>query len=148
MTSIYDRKMAMDQRETDEDPLYALFMRPEQMNTVIERVTDAVRLKVRLKERFLNILTYVNDTTNRIPKLAFILYTLWLFPELYPELEASQPRRSEPFMKYLERACLEMLQGRSTNLQAWVGNTITDYIVTPRTSNRQETTPIQSLQPQ
>ena len=135
----------MDQREMEEDPLYALFMGHRPINEVLDRVITGIKCRVEMNERFIKILDYTRETTNRIPKLALVLYTLWLFPDLYPELEDAQPRRCEPFMKYLERACLEILQGRCTNLQTWVGNTITDYIVTPRSSNHRETIPIQSL---
>ena len=141
MSSIYDRKMLMDQREAEEDPIYALFFGSSPIQPVIQRICDYVDT-LGLSERFLKIISYVRTTQKRIPKLAFILFVMWLFPEQVVEISKAQPRRIEPFMDHMETVCLNMLQGKYTNLTTWVGHTITDYLVTP--NSRQETILTQS----
>ena len=126
----FTAKEAMHQREADEDRLYAMFFGHASMQSDIERI-HAHLMKLPLEKRYKDVLAKVRATHSRMPKLAMILFALWLCPELKLE-KGSNPMRSEPFVANIQRACMDMLQGKHLSLQDFVVHTLTDYIVTPK----------------
>ena len=126
----FTAKEAMHQREADEDHLYAMFFGHATMQPDIEKIY-AHLMKLPLEKRYKDVLNKVRATHNRMPKLAMILFALWLCPELNLE-KGSNPMRSEPFVANIQRACMDMLKGKHLSLQDFVVHTLTDYIVTPK----------------
>ena len=126
----FSAKEAMHQQEADEDHLYAIFFGHASMQPDIDAIYEHL-MKLKLEKRYEDVLIKVQASHNRMPKLAMILFALWLCPELKLE-KGSNPMRSEPFLANIQRACMEMLEGKHLSLQDFVTNTLTDYIVTPK----------------
>lgn len=126
----FNRKEAMEQREADEDNLYAMFFGHKPLQPHVEKIYQHV-INLPLEKRYKDVLDKVFSTHDRMPKLAVILFALWLCPELKLE-EGSNPMRYEPFLEKIQRACMHMLEGKHISLQEFVIETVTDYIVTPK----------------
>lgn len=126
----FTAKEALEQREADEDKLYAMFFGHAPMQPCIERI-HAYLMRQPLEIRYKNVLDKVRECHNREPKLALILFAMWLCPELKLE-QGSNPMRSEPFMRHIQRTCMEMLKGKHLSMQEFVVHALTDYIVTPK----------------
>lgn len=118
------------QREAEEDKLYSIFFGHEPLQPVIEKICDHI-CALQLPRRYSTVVEKVRATNSREPKLAMILFALWLFPELEIE-KGSQPRRYEPFMDKIERTCVDLLKGKHLSVQEFVDHAVTDYIVTPK----------------
>ena len=126
----FNEKEAMEQREADEDILYAIFFGHKPLQPYIQKIHQHI-MAMPLETRYKDVLDNVFNTHDRMPKIAMILFALWLCPELKLE-EGSNPMRSEPFLAKIQRACMQMLEGKHLSLQEFVVHTVTDYIVTPK----------------
>lgn len=126
----FDEKERLEQREAAEDDIYAIFFGYKDIQPMISKI--AVHLRSVLTEpRYLDIVNKVESEHDRLPKLALVIFAIWLCPELKLGANA-QPRRFEPFLQGVQKMCMNILEGRMLSLQEFVGNTITDYIVTPK----------------
>ena len=126
----FTAKEAMYQQAADDDHLYAMFFGHSSTQSTIEKIY-AHLIKLPLEKRYKDVLDKVRASHNRMPKLAMILFALWLCPELKIEAN-SNPARSEPFLANIQRACMDMLKGKHLSMQDFVVHTLTDYIVTPK----------------
>lgn len=126
----FNEKEAMEQREADEDLLYAMFFGRKPLQPHIEKIYQHLAT-IPLEKRYKDVLDKVLSTHSRMPKICMILFALWLCPELKLE-EGSNPMRYEPFLEKIQRACMDMLEGKHLSLQEFVIETVTDYIVTPK----------------
>ena len=97
---------------------------------MIKRIASHLRT-VLTEQRYLEIVNKVETQHDRLPKLALVIFAIWLCPELNLG-ENAQPRRFEPFLQGVQKMCMNILEGRMLSLQEFVGNTVTDYIVTPK----------------
>ena len=126
----FDQKHALEEREAQEDELYAIFMGYNNVDPLVEKICnhfDEQPLELRYKK----IIQQVRETQHRIPKLAMIIFAIWLCPEL--ELgKNAQPRRFEPFEGGIQQICMDILKGKFLSVQECVTNAITDYLVTPK----------------
>ena len=126
----FDDKERLEQREAEEDDIYAIFFGFKDIQPYVERIRDHLQT-VDLGQRYVNIIDKVVTQHDRMPKIALVIFAIWLCPEL--ELgKNAQPRRFEPFLSGVQRMCMDMLEGKMLSLQEFVGNTVTDYIVTPK----------------
>ena len=126
----FSAKEAMHQQQADEDHLYAIFFGHASMQSDIEKIY-AHLMKLPLDKRYKDVLNKVRSSHSRMPKLAMILFALWLCPELKLE-KGSNPAQAEPFLANIQCTCMDMLKGRHLSLQEFVVHTLTDYIVTPK----------------
>jgi hypothetical protein len=126
----FSAKEAMHQQQADEDHLYAIFFGHASMQPDIEKIYTHL-MKLPLEKRYKDVLDKLHTSHNRMPKLAMILFALWLCPELKLE-KGSNPAKAEPFLANIQRTCMDMLKGRHLSLQDFVVHTLTDYIVTPK----------------
>lgn len=128
--SIYDKMSLITQREADEDKLYSVFFGHEPIQPMIEKICDYM-MSLNLPSRYSTVVEKVRHTNARDPKIAMIMFAMWLCPELNLQ-EGSQPRRSEPFMENIERICLDLLKGKHLSVQEFVDHAVTDYLTTPK----------------
>ena len=126
----FDRKHNLEQREAQEDELYGIFFGYMDLTPVVERVCNHLMAQ-NIEERYKVIIEKVRTNNDRIPKLAIILFAIWLCPELNLG-EKAQPRRFEPFKLGIQNICMSILKGKFLSVQEFVTNAITDYIVTPK----------------
>lgn len=126
----FAEKDLLEQREADEDELYAIFFGHKDIEPMVRRVSDHLAT-LQLPPRYQDIIQKISQKNDRYPKLAIILFGIWLCPELKLG-ENAQPRRFEPFQEGLQDICLRMLRGEMLCLQDFVCNALTDYIVTPK----------------
>ncbi len=126
----FDDKERLEQREADEDDIYAVFFGYKDMQPFVTKIVEHMRT-VMTEKRYLDILNKVESEHDRLPKIALIIFAIWLCPELKLG-ENAQPRRFEPFVQGIQKMCMNILEGRLLSLQEFVGNTVTDYIVTPK----------------
>ena len=126
----FDKKHELEEREAAEDDLYGIFMGYNNIEPMVEKVCNHFAEQP-LEPRYKKIIESVRTTTRRIPKLAIIIFAIWLCPEL--ELgKNAQPRRFEPFETGIQNICMDILKGKFLSVQEFVTNAVTDYIVTPR----------------
>jgi hypothetical protein len=126
----FDDKERLEQREAEEDDIYAIFFGYKDIQPTV--VTIAAHLRnVLTEKRYLDIVSKVEIEHDRLPKIALVIFAIWLCPELNLG-ENAQPRRFEPFVQGVQKMCMNILEGRLLSLQEFVGNTVTDYIVTPK----------------
>ena len=130
MDMSFDDKERLEQREAEEDDIYAIFFGYKDIQPMVVKITAHLRT-VLTEQRYLDIVNKVETEHDRLPKLALIIFAIWLCPELNLGVNA-QPRRFEPFLKGVQKMCMNILEGRMLSLQEFVGNTVTDYIVTPK----------------
>ena len=130
MDMSFDDKERLEQREAEEDDIYAIFFGYKDIQPMVVKITAHLRT-VLTEQRYLDIVNKVETEHDRLPKLALIIFAIWLCPELNLGANA-QPRRFEPFLKGVQKMCMNILEGRMLSLQEFVGNTVTDYIVTPK----------------
>ena len=123
-------KDLLEQREAEEDELYAIFFGHRDIQAMVERICNHFK-SVQLPKRYEDIVNNVVQKHDRMPKLAIILFGIWLCPELDLGKNA-QPRRFEPFEANIQKLCMRILQGEMLSLQDFVCHTLTDYIVTPK----------------
>lgn len=126
----FDDKERLEHREADEDDIYAIFFGYKDIQPTIVKIAAHLRT-VLSEQRYLDIVNKVETEHDRLPKLALVIFAIWLCPELKLGMNA-QPRRFEPFVKGIQEMCMNILEGRMLSLQEFVGNTVTDYIVTPK----------------
>lgn len=126
----YDKKQMLEQAEANADELYALFFGYSDVQPIVQRICAHLRTK-NLNARYTAILDKILNKNDRIPKLAIVIFAIWLCPELKLG-ENAQPRRFEPFQKDIHRICMNMLEGRHLSVQDFVTHALTDYLVTPR----------------
>ena len=126
----FTEKETMEQQEADEDLLYAMFFGHKPLQPHIEKIYQHLSA-IPLEQRYKDVLDNVLKTHSRMPKICMILFAMWLCPELKLE-EGSNPMRYEPFLAKIQRACMGMLEGKHLSLQDFVVDTVTDYIVTPK----------------
>jgi len=126
----FDEKERLEHREAEEDDIYAMFFGHKDIQPTIVKIAAHLRT-VLTEPRYLNIVNKVETEHDRLPKLALIIFAIWLCPELKLG-ESAQPRRFEPFVQGVQKMCMNILEGRMLSLQEFVGNTVTDYIVTPK----------------
>ena len=126
----FDEKERLEQREAEEDDIYAVFFGYKDIQPMIKRIASHLRT-VLTEQRYLEIVNKVETQHDRLPKLALVIFAIWLCPELNLG-ENAQPRRFEPFLQGVQKMCMNILEGRMLSLQEFVGNTVTDYIVTPK----------------
>ena len=126
----FNDKERLEQREAEEDELYGIFYGYTDIQPVVVKVYTHL-MALGLEERYKQVIQSVLDRHDRVPKLALILFAIWLCPELDLGKDA-QPRRFEPFQRGIQRMCMDMLEGKMLSLQEFVGNTVTDYMVTPK----------------
>ena len=126
----FDQKHEMEEREAQEDELYGMFMGYNDLDPLVEKICIYFEEQP-LEPRYKKIIQQVRETQHRMPKLALILFAIWLCPEL--EIgKAAQPRRFEPFEAGIQTICMNILKGKFLSIQEFVTNSITDYLVTPR----------------
>lgn len=126
----FDDKERLEQREAEEDDIYAIFFGYKDIQPTVVKIAAHLRT-VLTEQRYLDIVNKVESEHDRLPKLALVIFAIWLCPELNLGTNA-QPRRYEPFVKGVQKMCMNILEGRMLSLQEFVGNTVTDYIVTPK----------------
>ena len=126
----FDAKQLLEQREAEEDELYAIFFGYKDIQPCVEKVCTHL-LQHNIEERYRKIIDNVRTKHDRMPKLALILFAIWLCPSLKLG-ENAQPRRFEPFQLGIQGICMNILKGKFLSLQDFVTNAITDYIVTPK----------------
>ena len=126
----YDQKDLMEQRNADEDELYAIFYGHRDIQPVVEKICTHLQT-LDLGDRYTKIIQDVQHKHDRIPKLAIIIFGIWLCPTLKLG-ENAQPRRFEPFQKNIQTICMDILEGRALSVQEFVNNALTDYLVTPK----------------
>lgn len=126
----FDDKERLEQREAEEDDIYAIFFGHDDVQPFVTRIAAHLRT-ILTEQRYLDIVNKVETEHDRFPKLALVIFAIWLCPEL--ELgKNAQPRRFEPFLQGVQKMCMNILEGRMLSLQEFVGNTVTDYVVTPK----------------
>jgi 3-methyladenine DNA glycosylase/8-oxoguanine DNA glycosylase len=126
----FDQKHELEEREAQEDELYAIFMGYTNADPIVEHICTHLEQQP-LEQRYKNVIQKVRQTQKRIPKLAIILFAIWLCPELKIG-KSAQPRRFEPFEAGIQAICMNILKGKFLSLQEFVTNAVTDYIVTPK----------------
>ena len=126
----FDQKTKLEEREAQEDELYGIFMGYTNLDELVEKICTHFDQQP-LEQRYKRVIQNVRDTQHRIPKLAVILFAIWLCPEL--EIgKTAQPRRFEPFQAGIQAICMDILKGKFLSVQEFVTNAVTDYIVTPK----------------
>ena len=126
----YDEKEMIEKRNAEEDELFAAFYGHSDIQPLVERIHAHLQ-QFNLEPRYSSVLDKVLNKHDRIPKLALIVFAIWLCPSL--ELgKNSQPRRFEPFHKNIKEICMNILEGRSLSVQEFVRDALTDYLVTPK----------------
>ena len=126
----FDDKERLEQREAEEDDIYAIFFGYKDIQPTVSKIANHLRT-VLTEKRYLDIVNKVEMEHDRLPKIALVIFAIWLCPELNLG-ENAQPRRFEPFVQGVQKMCMNILEGRLLSLQEFVGNTVTDYIVTPK----------------
>ena len=126
----FAEKDLLEQREAEEDELYAIFFGHRDIQPMVEKICNHLKT-FQLPKRYEDIVKNVMEKHDRMPKLAIILFAIWLCPELDLGKNA-QPRRFEPFESGIQKLCMKVLKGEMLSLQDFVCNTLTDYIVTPK----------------
>lgn len=126
----YEDKDLLEQREAEEDELYAIFFGHKDIQPMVKKICDHLS-SLELPKRYQDIVNKVLDKHDRMPKLAIIIFGIWLCPSLKLG-EKAQPRRFEPFEANIQNLCMKILKGEMLSLQDFVCNTLTDYIVTPK----------------
>ena len=129
-TMAFDNKHELEQREAQEDELYGIFFGYNDASPLVEKICNHL-LQQPLEERYKKIIETVRTRNDRIPKLAIILFAIWLCPELEIGKNA-QPRRFEPFQQGIQSICMNILKGKFLSVQEFVTNALTDYVVTPK----------------
>jgi len=126
----FDKKHELEEREAQEDEIYGIFMGYRNPDELVEKVCNHFEQQ-QLEPRYKKVIQKVRTTTHRIPKLAVILFAIWLCPEL--EIgKTAQPRRFEPFEAGIQAICMNILKGKFLSVQEFVINAVTDYLVTPK----------------
>ena len=126
----FDAKELLEQREADEDELYAIFFGYKDIDPIVQKVCNHLQQQ-NIEERYKKIIENVRTKHDRVPKLALLIFAVWLCPSL--ELgKNAQPRRFEPFVNSIQYMCMDILKGKFLSVQDFVTNAITDYIVTPK----------------
>ena len=126
----FNRKHELEEREAQEDEIYGMFMGYNDLDAVLDKICNHFA-KEPLEPRYKKVIENVRTTSHRIPKLAIILFAIWLCPELDLGKNA-QPRRFEPFEQGIQAICMNILKGKFLSVQEFVTNAITDYLVTPK----------------
>lgn len=126
----FDQKHELEEREAQEDELYGMFMGYSNLDVLVEKICNHFEQQP-LEQRYKKVIKKVRETQHRIPKLAIILFAIWLCPELEIGKKA-QPRRFEPFEAGIQAICMNILKGKFLSVQEFVTNAITDYLVTPK----------------
>lgn len=126
----FAEKDLLEQREAEEDELYAIFFGHKDVQPMVEKICSHLST-LQLPDRYQQIVNKIVEKHDRMPKLAIILFGIWLCPELKIG-ENAQPRRFEPFEAGIQKMCMKILKGEMLSLQDFVCNTLTDYIVTPK----------------
>ena len=126
----FDQKHLLEEREAQEDELYGVFMGFNNLDPLVEKICNHFDEQP-LEPRYKKIIQQVRETQHRIPKLAIIIFAIWLCPELEIGKNA-QPRRFEPFEAGIQQICMGILKGKFLSVQDFVTNAITDYLVTPK----------------
>ena len=126
----YDQKQVIEQREADEDELYALFYGYADIQPMVNKICNHM-LTLDLNSRYKTIIENVMNKNDRIPKLATIIFAIWLFPELRLAATPSQDA-SSLLNENIQSICMNILEGRHLSVQEFVGSALTDYIVNPK----------------
>lgn len=128
----YDERELIDQREAEEDELFSLFYGYGDLKPMVKKICDHL-LTLDLNSRYKNVIRQVMQKHDRVPKLAIIVFAIWLCPDLQLGKNA-QPRRFEPFERNAQKICMDILEGRFLSVQEFVGSALTDYLVGPKES--------------
>lgn len=126
----FAQKHELEELEAQEDELYGVFMGYSDVDPLVEKVCNYFEQQP-LEQRYKKVIQEVRTTQHRVPKLALILFGIWLCPELEIGKQAN-PRRFEPFEANIQSICMNILKGKFLSLQEFVTNALTDYIVTPK----------------
>lgn len=126
----FNRKHELEEREAQEDDIYGIFMGYNNLDPLVEKICNHFAEQP-METRYKKVIETVRTSTHRIPKLAIILFAIWLCPELEIGKNA-HPRRFEPFEAGIQSICMNILKGKFLSVQEFVTNAITDYLVTPK----------------
>lgn len=126
----FDRKEILEHQNAKDDDLFAAFYGYSDLNPMVKKICDHM-YTLKLGERYEHVIHDILTKNKRTPKLAIIVFAIWLFPHLKLG-ENALPRRFEPFQQNIKSICMEILEGKSLSLQEFVNNALTDYLVTPK----------------
>lgn len=126
----FDNKEMMEHQNAEDDDLFAAFYGYSDLNPMVEKICSHM-YTLKLGERYDRVITDILTKNKRTPKLAIIVFAIWLLPKLNIGKNAL-PRRFEPFQENIKSICMGILEGRSLSIQEFVNNALTDYIVTPK----------------
>ena len=126
----FDRKEILEHNNAKQDELFAAFYGYSDLNHIVDKICNHMHT-LNLGERYDAIVENIQTKNKRTPKLAIIVFAIWLFPGLNLGANAL-PRRFEPFQANIKSICMEILVGKSLSLQEFVQNALTDYLVTPK----------------
>jgi hypothetical protein len=126
----FDRKEILEHQNAKDDELFAAFYGYSDISYLVDKICNHM-YSLNLGERYDTIVSNIQTKNKRTPKLAIIVFAIWLFPNLKLG-ENALPRRFEPFQENIKSICMELLEGKSLSLQEFVKDALTDYIVTPK----------------
>ena len=120
---IFSRGDIIRQKRADSDLMYAYFFGHRDMSTVTQHILKEVE-KYNLSDSMVSTLRKAATHTTRIPVLFIFLFGLWCGIKV-----DGCPMRSEKFVAVLNRECIKMITGKYVNINDFVTNLLTEYLI-------------------
>ena len=119
---VFSRADRIRQKRADSDMLYAYLFGHKELSGVMSQLLDNVpEIPVEMRATLQKASTH----NTRLPQLFVLLFGLWTDCVQIPMC----PMRGERFMQKLDRECMKMLTGSYVNINDFITNTLTEYII-------------------
>jgi hypothetical protein len=120
---IFSRGDVICQKRADSDLLYAYFFGHCDMAPAMQKILCNLE-KHDLSDQMKSTLRKAATHNTRTPMLFVLLFGLWCGVKI-----EGCPMRSEKFVAVLDRECVKMVTGEYVNINDFVTNVLTEYLI-------------------
>jgi|TARA_B110001452_G_scaffold267615_1_gene278487 hypothetical protein len=120
---IFTRGDQIRQTRADSDMLFAYLFGHKDMSTVMNDIIQ--NLPPNIPVDMVATLKKASTHNTRLPQLFVLLFGIWT-KSVHVQ---SCPMRNEKFTKQLDIECMKMLTGEYVNINEFITNTLTEYLI-------------------
>lgn len=120
---IFSRGDIIRQKRADSDLMYAYFFGHRDMTPAMQNILQEIE-KYNISDSMKSTLRKAATHNTRIPLLFILLFGLWCGVKV-----DGCPMRSEKFVAVLNRECVKLITGKYVNINDFVTNVLTEYLI-------------------
>lgn len=120
---IFSRADAHRQKRADSDLIYAYFFGHRDMSPIMQRILLELE-NHDLSEHMLSVIKKATTHDTRTPMLFLMIMGMWCGIKV-----EGCPMRSEKFASVLDTECIKMITGKYVNINDFVTNVLTEYLI-------------------